>query len=64
MITFIADEEVDARSPVRNLLGEARTANEEADPGTMLPGGTSAVLREKRGRRGEEIFALTKVIRF
>jgi len=58
LITY-RDEEVDARSPVRNLLGEAPAGNVERM--TLAPLSLAAVasLAEKRGRRGEELFALT-----
>jgi len=59
LITY-RDEEVDARSPVRNLLGEAPAGNVErmALPPLSLAAVTS--LAAKRGRRGEELFALTE----
>jgi DNA-binding CsgD family transcriptional regulator/tetratricopeptide (TPR) repeat protein len=58
VITY-RDEEVDARSPVRNLLGEAPAGNVERM--TLAPLSLAAVssLAAKRGRRGEELFALT-----
>jgi DNA-binding CsgD family transcriptional regulator/tetratricopeptide (TPR) repeat protein len=58
LITY-RDEEVDARSPVRNLLGEAPAGNVERM--TLAPLSLAAVTRlaAKRGRRGEELFALT-----
>src|SRR5882762_3791194 len=58
LITY-RDEEVDARSPVRNLLGEAPAGNVERM--TLSPLSLAAVtsLAAKRGRRGEELFALT-----
>jgi DNA-binding CsgD family transcriptional regulator len=58
LITY-RDEEVDARSPVRNLLGEASAGNVERM--TLAPLSLAAVTRlaAKRGRRGEELFALT-----
>ena len=58
LITY-RDEEVDARSPVRNLLGETPAGNVERM--TLAPLSLAAVasLAEKRGRRGEELFALT-----
>ena len=58
LITY-RDEEVDARSPVRNLLGEAPAGNIERM--TLAPLSLAAVtsLAAKRGRRGEELFALT-----
>jgi DNA-binding CsgD family transcriptional regulator/tetratricopeptide (TPR) repeat protein len=59
LITY-RDEEVDARSPVRNLLGEAPAGNVERM--TLAPLSLAAVtsLAAKRGRRGEELFALTE----
>jgi DNA-binding CsgD family transcriptional regulator/tetratricopeptide (TPR) repeat protein len=58
LITY-RDEEVDARSPVRNLLGEAPAGNMERM--TLAPLSLAAVtsLAAKHGRRGEELFALT-----
>jgi DNA-binding CsgD family transcriptional regulator/tetratricopeptide (TPR) repeat protein len=58
VITY-RDEEVEARSPVRNLLGEAPAGNVERM--TLAPLSLAAVtsLAAKRGRRGEELFALT-----
>jgi DNA-binding CsgD family transcriptional regulator/tetratricopeptide (TPR) repeat protein len=58
LITY-RDEEVDARSPVRNLLGEAPSGNVERM--TMAPLSLAAVtsLAAKHGRRGEELFTLT-----
>jgi DNA-binding CsgD family transcriptional regulator/tetratricopeptide (TPR) repeat protein len=58
LITY-RDEEVDARSPVRNLLGEVPAGNLERM--TLAPLSLAAVSRlaAKRGRRGEELFALT-----
>jgi DNA-binding CsgD family transcriptional regulator len=58
LITY-RDEEVDARSPVRNLLGEAPAGNVERM--TMAPLSLAAVtsLAAKHGRRGEELFTLT-----
>src|SRR3984893_18178166 len=58
LITY-RDEEVDARSPVRNLLGEAPAGNVERM--ILAPLSLAAVtsLAAKRGRRGEELFALT-----
>jgi DNA-binding CsgD family transcriptional regulator/tetratricopeptide (TPR) repeat protein len=58
LITY-RDEEVDARSPVRNLLGEMPAGNVERM--TLAPLSLSAVtsLAAKRGRRGEQLFALT-----
>src|SRR6266853_1623437 len=58
LITY-REEEVDARSPVRNLLGEAPAGNVERM--TLSPLSLAAVtsLAAKRGRRGEELFALT-----
>ena len=58
LITY-RDEEVDARSPVRNLLGEAPAGNVERM--TLAPLSLAAVtsLAAKQGRRGEELFTLT-----
>jgi len=58
LITY-RDEEVDARSPVRNLLGEVPAGNMERM--TLAPLSLAAVtsLAAKRGRSGEEVFALT-----
>lgn len=58
LITY-REEEVDTRSPVRNLLGEAPSGNVERL--TLAPLSLAAVTRlaAKRGRRGEELFALT-----
>jgi DNA-binding CsgD family transcriptional regulator/tetratricopeptide (TPR) repeat protein len=58
LITY-RDEEVDARSPVRNLLGEVPAGNVERM--TLPPLSLAAVtsLAAKRGRRGDELFALT-----
>jgi DNA-binding CsgD family transcriptional regulator/tetratricopeptide (TPR) repeat protein len=58
LITY-RDEEVDARSPVRNLLGEAPAGNVERM--TLAPLSLAAVtnLAAKRGRRGDELFVLT-----
>ncbi|MEA3134696.1 MAG: hypothetical protein QOG17_2542, partial [Gammaproteobacteria bacterium] len=58
LITY-RDEELDARSPVRSLLGEAPAGNVERM--TLAPLSLAAVtsLAAKRGRRGEELFALT-----
>src|SRR5258708_11642624 len=58
LITY-RDEEVDARSPVRNLLGEAPAGNVERM--TLAPLSLAAVssLASEHGRRGEELFALT-----
>ncbi|MEA3108729.1 MAG: hypothetical protein QOI88_3334 [Gammaproteobacteria bacterium] len=58
LITY-RDEEVDARSPVRNLLGEAPAGNVERM--ILAPLSLAAVtsLAAKHGRRGEELFALT-----
>jgi DNA-binding CsgD family transcriptional regulator/tetratricopeptide (TPR) repeat protein len=58
LITY-RDEEVDARSPMRNLLGEVPAGNVERM--TLAPLSLAAVtsLAAKRGRRGEELFALT-----
>jgi len=58
LITY-RDEEVEARSPVRNLLGEAPAGNVERM--TLAPLSLAAVTRlaAKHGRRGEDLFALT-----
>lgn len=58
LITF-RDEEVDARSPMRNLLGEAPVGSVERL--TLEPLSLAAVtsLAAKVGRRGEPLFALT-----
>jgi len=58
LITY-RDEEVDARSPVRNLLGEAPAGSVERM--TLAPLSLAAVsmLAAKQGRRGEPLFALT-----
>jgi DNA-binding CsgD family transcriptional regulator/tetratricopeptide (TPR) repeat protein len=58
LITY-REEEVDTRSPVRHLLGEAPSGNVERL--TLAPLSLAAVTRlaAKRGRRGEELFALT-----
>jgi DNA-binding CsgD family transcriptional regulator len=58
LITY-RDEEVDARSPVRNLLGDAPAGNVERM--TLAPLSLAAVtsLAAEHGRRGEELFTLT-----
>jgi DNA-binding CsgD family transcriptional regulator/tetratricopeptide (TPR) repeat protein len=58
LITY-RDEEVDARSPVRNLLGESPAGSVERM--TLEPLSLAAVsdLAAKTGRRGEELYALT-----
>lgn len=58
IVTF-RDEEVGAHSPVRNLLGEVPAENVERM--TLAPLSLAAVSRlsAQRGRRGEEVFALT-----
>ena len=58
MITY-RGEEVDVRSPVRNLLGEAPAGTVERM--TLAPLSLAAVtlLAAKRGRHGGELFALT-----
>jgi DNA-binding CsgD family transcriptional regulator/tetratricopeptide (TPR) repeat protein len=58
LITY-RDEEVDARSPVRNLLGESPAGSVERL--TLEPLSLAAVsdLAAKAGRRGEELYALT-----
>jgi DNA-binding CsgD family transcriptional regulator/tetratricopeptide (TPR) repeat protein len=58
LITY-RDEEVDARSPVRNLLGETPAGNVERMTLAPLSLAAVSVLAAKRGRRGEELFALT-----
>jgi DNA-binding CsgD family transcriptional regulator len=58
LITY-REEEVDVRSPVRSLLGEAPAGNVERI--SLAPLSLAAVTRlaAQRGRRGEELFALT-----
>jgi DNA-binding CsgD family transcriptional regulator len=58
LITY-RDEEVDARSPVRNLLGETPAGSVERL--TLEPLSLAAVtdLAAKAGRRGDELYALT-----
>jgi DNA-binding CsgD family transcriptional regulator len=58
LITY-RDEEVDAGSPMRNVLGEAPTGSVERM--TLAPLSLAAVTRlaAKAGRRGEELHALT-----
>ena len=58
LITY-RDEEVDTRSPVRNLLGEAPAGSVERM--TLEPLSLAAVtsLAAKAGRRGEPLYALT-----
>src|SRR6202012_4917006 len=58
LITY-RDEEVDSRSPVRNLLGESPAGSVERL--TLEPLSLAAVsdLAAKAGRRGEELYALT-----
>jgi predicted ATPase len=58
LITY-RDEEVDARSPLRNLLGDAPAGNVERM--TLAPLSLAAVteLAVKSGRHGGELFALT-----
>jgi DNA-binding CsgD family transcriptional regulator/tetratricopeptide (TPR) repeat protein len=58
LITY-RDEEVDARSPMRNLLGEAPVGSVERM--TLEPLSLAAVtsLAAKVGRRGEPLYALT-----
>jgi len=58
LITY-RDEEVDARSPVRNLLGEAPAGNVERMTLASLSLAAVTSLAAKHGRRGEELFALT-----
>jgi DNA-binding CsgD family transcriptional regulator len=58
VITY-RDEEVDARSPVRNVLGEAPVGSVERM--TLQPLSLAAVtsLAAKAGRRAEQLYALT-----
>lgn len=58
LITY-REEEVDARSPVRNLLGETPAGSVERL--TLEPLSLAAVtdLAAKAGRRGDELYALT-----
>ncbi len=58
LITY-RDEEVDVRSPMRNVLGEAPAGSVERM--TLAPLSLAAVTRlaAKAGRRGEELHALT-----
>ena len=58
LITY-RDEEVDARSPVRNLLGESPAGSVQRL--TLDPLSLAAVsdLAAKAGRRGEDLYALT-----
>jgi DNA-binding CsgD family transcriptional regulator/tetratricopeptide (TPR) repeat protein len=58
LITY-RDEEVDARSPVRSLLGEAPAGNVERMTLAPLSLAAVSILAAQRGRRGEELFALT-----
>jgi DNA-binding CsgD family transcriptional regulator len=59
MLVTFRDEEVGARSAVRNLLGEVPAENVERM--TLEPLSLAAVSRlaAQRGRRGEEVYALT-----
>ena len=59
MIVTFRDEEIGARSTVRNLLGEVPADSMERM--TLAPLSLAAVSRlaAQRGRRGEELFALT-----
>jgi ATP/maltotriose-dependent transcriptional regulator MalT len=58
LITY-RDEEVDARSPVRNLLGEAPVGSVERMTLEPLSLGAVTSLAAKAGRRGEPLYALT-----
>lgn len=58
LITY-RDEEVDARSPMRNLLGEAPAGSVERMALAALSLEAVSSLAATRGRRGEELFALT-----
>src|SRR5882757_1296041 len=58
MITY-RDEEVDARSPLRNLLGEAPAGSVERMTLAHLSLAAVTSLAATCGRRGEELFALT-----
>jgi DNA-binding CsgD family transcriptional regulator len=58
LITY-RDEEVDARSPMRNLLGEAPGGSVERMALAALSLAAVSSLAATRGRRGEELFALT-----
>jgi DNA-binding CsgD family transcriptional regulator len=58
LITY-RDEEVDARSPMRNLLGEAPVGSVERMALGALSLAAVSSLAATRGRRGEELFALT-----
>ena len=58
LITY-RDDEVDARSPVRSLLGEAPAGSMERMTLAPLSLAAVSVLAEKRGRRGDALFALT-----
>jgi DNA-binding CsgD family transcriptional regulator/tetratricopeptide (TPR) repeat protein len=59
MLITYRDEEVDARSPVRNLLGELPTGNVERIALAPLSLAAVSRLAAERGRRGEELFAIT-----
>lgn len=58
LITY-RHEEVDARSPVRNLLGEAPAGSVERMTLAPLSLAAVSILAAKHGRRGEPLFALT-----
>jgi DNA-binding CsgD family transcriptional regulator len=58
LITY-RDEEVDARSPMRNLLGEMPAGSVERLTLEPLSLGAVSDLAAKAGRRGEELYALT-----
>jgi DNA-binding CsgD family transcriptional regulator len=58
LITY-RDEEVDSRSPVRNLLGEAPAGSVERMALAPLSLAAVTSLAATHGRRGEELFALT-----
>jgi DNA-binding CsgD family transcriptional regulator len=53
------DEELDARSPMRTLLGEAPPGSVERMTLESLSINAVSQLAEKAGRRGDELFALT-----
>jgi DNA-binding CsgD family transcriptional regulator len=58
LITY-RDEEVDARSPIRNLLGEAPLGSVERMTLESLSLAAVTSLAAKAGRRGEPLYALT-----
>jgi DNA-binding CsgD family transcriptional regulator/tetratricopeptide (TPR) repeat protein len=58
LITY-REEEVDARSPIRIVLGEAPPDSVERMSLEPLSLGAVTQLAQMRGRRGDEIFALT-----